>query len=261
MVDALLPAVAALQRRCRRRPGPGATALRATAAGAERGMLATVPLVARKGRASYLGERSAGTQDPGATSSWLLLRGGRGYAARGVARDRPRPGEPQRAARRGRGRAGRADGRPRPAHRRGRRPRPAGRPLGTDAALVARAIERSGRDDGVLVLMDLGSAVLSAELALDLLPDERRRAKRAALRAPLVEGAVAAAVAAAARRLARGRRGRGRRRPGRQRWPSSRPSCRPAPRRPRARRLRGRPARDGTRVLRGAGTPAARQGA
>ena len=34
----------------------------------------TVPLVARKGRASYLGERSAGHQDPGATSSYLLLQ-------------------------------------------------------------------------------------------------------------------------------------------------------------------------------------------
>jgi dihydroxyacetone kinase-like protein len=37
-------------------------------------MKATVPLVARKGRASYLGERSAGHQDPGATSSYLLLK-------------------------------------------------------------------------------------------------------------------------------------------------------------------------------------------
>ena len=37
-------------------------------------MKATIPLVARKGRASYLGERSAGHQDPGATSSWLLLK-------------------------------------------------------------------------------------------------------------------------------------------------------------------------------------------
>jgi dihydroxyacetone kinase-like protein len=37
-------------------------------------MEATIPLVARKGRASYLGERSAGHQDPGATSSCLLLR-------------------------------------------------------------------------------------------------------------------------------------------------------------------------------------------
>jgi dihydroxyacetone kinase-like protein len=37
-------------------------------------MQATTPLVARKGRASYLGERSAGHQDPGATSTHLLLR-------------------------------------------------------------------------------------------------------------------------------------------------------------------------------------------
>jgi dihydroxyacetone kinase-like protein len=37
-------------------------------------MLATTPLVARKGRASYLGERSAGHQDPGATSSYLILK-------------------------------------------------------------------------------------------------------------------------------------------------------------------------------------------
>jgi len=37
-------------------------------------MLSTIPLVAKKGRASYLGERSAGTQDPGATSSYYLLK-------------------------------------------------------------------------------------------------------------------------------------------------------------------------------------------
>jgi dihydroxyacetone kinase-like protein len=37
-------------------------------------MKATIPLVARKGRASYLGERSAGHQDPGATSSYLLFK-------------------------------------------------------------------------------------------------------------------------------------------------------------------------------------------
>jgi dihydroxyacetone kinase-like protein len=41
---------------------------------AEAGMKATISLVARKGRASYLGERSAGHQDPGATSSWLLFQ-------------------------------------------------------------------------------------------------------------------------------------------------------------------------------------------
>jgi phosphoenolpyruvate---glycerone phosphotransferase subunit DhaL len=49
-------------------------ALRAAAEAAEGGMKETVPLVARKGRASYLGERSAGHQDPGATSSYLLFK-------------------------------------------------------------------------------------------------------------------------------------------------------------------------------------------
>ncbi len=49
-------------------------ALRRSADAGEQGMKDTIPLVARKGRASYLGERSAGHQDPGATSSWLLLK-------------------------------------------------------------------------------------------------------------------------------------------------------------------------------------------
>lgn len=50
------------------------TALQAAVEAAEEGMKATIPLVARKGRASYLGERSAGHQDPGATSSYLLFK-------------------------------------------------------------------------------------------------------------------------------------------------------------------------------------------
>lgn len=70
MVDALDPAVRALEAR---RDQPLAAALAASAEGAREGMAATIPLVARKGRASYLGERSAGHQDPGATSSHLLL--------------------------------------------------------------------------------------------------------------------------------------------------------------------------------------------
>ena len=70
-----------------------------------------------------------------------------------------------------------------------------GRPLGTDATLVRRAINEVWSEDGVLVLMDLGSAVLSAEMALDLLPEERR-GQVLLTAAPLVEGAVAAAVAA-----------------------------------------------------------------
>jgi dihydroxyacetone kinase-like protein len=73
MVDALVPARDALTSAL----ADGVAfdeALKRSAAGAEEGMVATVPLVARKGRASYLGERSAGHQDPGATSSYLLLR-------------------------------------------------------------------------------------------------------------------------------------------------------------------------------------------
>jgi phosphoenolpyruvate---glycerone phosphotransferase subunit DhaL len=73
MIDALIPArdtfSAAL--------AEGASfeeALRRSVQAAEEGMLATVPLVAKKGRASYLGERSAGHQDPGATSTYLLLK-------------------------------------------------------------------------------------------------------------------------------------------------------------------------------------------
>jgi multiphosphoryl transfer protein len=67
--------------------------------------------------------------------------------------------------------------------------------LGTDATRVLEAIERADQGDGVLVLMDLGSAVLSAEMALDLLPEERR--ERVVLsEAPLAEGAVAGAVMA-----------------------------------------------------------------
>jgi multiphosphoryl transfer protein len=69
--------------------------------------------------------------------------------------------------------------------------------LGTDAMRVLAAIERADSGEGVLVLMDLGSAVLSAETALDLL-DEEKRGRIVLSDAPLVEGAVAAAVTARA---------------------------------------------------------------
>jgi dihydroxyacetone kinase-like protein len=72
MVDALAPAVRAL----RERLDDGSTvaeALAAARAAGEDGMRATVPLQASKGRASYLGERSIGHQDPGATSTALII--------------------------------------------------------------------------------------------------------------------------------------------------------------------------------------------
>lgn len=73
MVDALLPAAAALKAAAANGAALPSALRMAEQAGRE-GMVATIPLVARKGRASYLGERSAGHQDPGATSSYLLLR-------------------------------------------------------------------------------------------------------------------------------------------------------------------------------------------
>jgi len=73
MVDALEPAVDALREKIASGASP-AEAIDAAAAAAEAGMRATIPLQARKGRASYLGERSIGHQDPGATSTALIIR-------------------------------------------------------------------------------------------------------------------------------------------------------------------------------------------
>ena len=73
MVDALAPGVEAF----REAVGAGddtTTALQRTVAAVEQGIKDTIPMVAKKGRASYLGERSIGHQDPGATSSYLILK-------------------------------------------------------------------------------------------------------------------------------------------------------------------------------------------
>jgi phosphoenolpyruvate---glycerone phosphotransferase subunit DhaL len=73
MLDALLPALEAGRSEIAHgTDAAGVTAAMATAA--EAGSSATIPLIATKGRASYLGERSIGHQDPGATSAALLLR-------------------------------------------------------------------------------------------------------------------------------------------------------------------------------------------
>lgn len=73
MLDALTPALAAAREAQAAGLELAEVARRASEA-AEEGMKATIELVATKGRASYLGQRSAGHQDPGATSSWLLLK-------------------------------------------------------------------------------------------------------------------------------------------------------------------------------------------
>ncbi|GAA5115879.1 phosphoenolpyruvate--protein phosphotransferase [Pseudonocardia adelaidensis] len=69
--------------------------------------------------------------------------------------------------------------------------------FGTDAVAIAGAIGAADSGAGVVVLMDLGSAVLSAELALDLLDDPDARNRVLLCPAPLVEGLVVAAVTAA----------------------------------------------------------------
>jgi len=73
MVDALTPAIEALEAAAKQGL-PLKEGLKRALDMAEKGMKDTIPLVARKGRASYLGERSAGHQDPGATSSYLILK-------------------------------------------------------------------------------------------------------------------------------------------------------------------------------------------
>jgi dihydroxyacetone kinase-like protein len=73
MLDAWHPALEALDAALAEGRELG-TALDEAAAAAEAGMKATIPMVARKGRASYLGERSRDHQDPGATSSHLILK-------------------------------------------------------------------------------------------------------------------------------------------------------------------------------------------
>ncbi|HEY3264839.1 MAG TPA: dihydroxyacetone kinase subunit DhaL [Actinomycetota bacterium] len=71
IVDAYRPALSAFERGLR--AGRGLGALDVAREAAEGGMRATIPMIARKGRASYLGARSAGHQDPGATSTALLF--------------------------------------------------------------------------------------------------------------------------------------------------------------------------------------------
>ena len=72
MVDAITPAVDAMREALKDGAGT-ADALEQATVAAEKGMKDTIPMLARKGRASYLGERSIGHQDPGATSSYLLI--------------------------------------------------------------------------------------------------------------------------------------------------------------------------------------------
>ncbi|GAB1544578.1 dihydroxyacetone kinase subunit DhaL [Scytonema sp. NUACC21] len=73
MLDALSPAAIAFQQAVAGGKS-SREAMQEAVAAAEQGMKETIPKIAKKGRASYLGERSAGHQDPGATSSYLMLK-------------------------------------------------------------------------------------------------------------------------------------------------------------------------------------------
>jgi dihydroxyacetone kinase-like protein len=73
MVDAITPAVEAMREALENGAGT-VEALDKAAEAAKQGMTDTIPMLAKKGRASYLGERSIGHQDPGATSSYLLIQ-------------------------------------------------------------------------------------------------------------------------------------------------------------------------------------------
>jgi phosphoenolpyruvate---glycerone phosphotransferase subunit DhaL len=73
IVDALEPAVEAAKEAAGEAAGSVAAVFRAAAEAAQEGAESTVPLTAKKGRASYLGARAQGHQDPGATSTYLLL--------------------------------------------------------------------------------------------------------------------------------------------------------------------------------------------
>jgi dihydroxyacetone kinase, phosphotransfer subunit len=68
--------------------------------------------------------------------------------------------------------------------------------FGTSINKIQSALDSVYSDDGVLVLMDLGSAIMTVEMLLEMLPEEKRN-KIALSNAPLVEGAIAAVVASA----------------------------------------------------------------
>ena len=105
--------------------------------------------------------------------------------------------------RRRRGRHGAADGR----RQRSRSPIAGGNPdggLGTDVAAIMAAIDQAWSDAGVAILVDLGGAETNSEMAIEMLPEERR-GRVVVCNAPIVEGAVMAATEASGGVTAGGR--------------------------------------------------------
>ncbi len=228
MLDVLLPAVDEFARAVDAGASSGEAARRAAGAALD-ARAACADLQARRGRASYLGARSIGHVDPGAASATLLMtalhdalasepsvtsraaaRGARGVAAAQT----PAPASPLPATATVARRAARV-GLVLVSHSRalaeaammlaldmitGDPPRialAAGRAdggTGTDATRVAAAISEANEGAGVIVLTDLGSAVLASDMALELLGG---RIEVRVVAAPFVEGLLAAIVRAA----------------------------------------------------------------
>ncbi|WIV12673.1 dihydroxyacetone kinase phosphoryl donor subunit DhaM [Proteiniborus sp. MB09-C3] len=67
--------------------------------------------------------------------------------------------------------------------------------LGTDATLIMEAIEEANSGDGVAILVDIGSSIMSSEIAVEMLPEDMRK-NTIILNAPIVEGSLAAAIQA-----------------------------------------------------------------
>lgn len=67
--------------------------------------------------------------------------------------------------------------------------------LGTDATLIMKAIEEANSGDGVAILADMGSSIMSSEMAIEMLPEEIK-GKVVILDAPIVEGSLAVAIQA-----------------------------------------------------------------
>ena len=169
MLDAWFPALDSLRSGADLR-----AALQAAAAAADAGRAATESMRAMKGRASYLGERSIGHIDPGASSTALVVRSLElAQAALGLATGLIPDLDV---------RVELAAGLP-------------GGGLGTDTTEVGAAIERADDGEGVLVLADLGSGIMSAETALELI-DPSLASRVHLSSAPVVEGLIGAYAAA-----------------------------------------------------------------
>ena len=203
MLDVLVPVAAALDTAVKQNADFAGCLSRLKTA-ADQGLEATRPMVATKGRASFLGPRSAGHLDPGAQSSQLIVRAVCRSIEQQVSalQDKTSPAgcvgivivsHSLDVAR------GTADmvrqmvGDDVPLAWCGGNP---DRGLGTDVVAIRRAVEQVWNPAGVAILVDLGGAETNSEMAIEMLPASKRD-KVVICNAPIVEGAVMAATEAA----------------------------------------------------------------